>query len=555
MYKIIFFLLLFLANNAYAQHLSLRNYNDEQHLLDKLETSTGNLSTVVCLFQKANSASLATNFAVNFLDSTKTVRNFNIKQFLANNTEWLSTNYDNVPSRYPILKSIYKTPANFFSLGNADYFFAINPVINYQLAKEQNNNSTLFLNTRGFELRGHILKRLSFYTWLTDNQERTPNATQLFTLNTNQVPGAGYWKNNLSKGNLYTDYSLARGYLTLNGLNNHLDFTFGHDRFFLGDGYRSLFLGDHGNNMLFAKLNARFWKINYQNIWLELTPTLRAGLPDGLRPKKYAALHHLSINIRPWLNVGAFEGVVFGRKDYFEFQYLNPVIFYRTAEQQVGSPDNALLGFNTKIMAAKNVQLYGQILLDEFKFGEIASSKKWWANKYALQVGAKYFDAFGIKNFDAQLEVNRIRPYTYSYYDSVRDFTNYNQSLAHPNGNNLLEQIIVLRYQPINKLVASLDLIARKQGVDTAANFATGGNIYKSSLVREKEYGVTMFSGVPVTTIYANLNLSYNIMNNLYVDGGVIYRKDNSPINNVAPNSTTAYLGLRLNAKRRKYNF
>ena len=44
------------------------------------------------------------------------------------------------------------------------------------------------------------------------------------------------------------------------------------------------------------------------------------------------------------INIGLFESIVFSRPNHFELQYLNPVIFYRTVEQMVGSPDNAMIG-------------------------------------------------------------------------------------------------------------------------------------------------------------------------------------------------------------------
>jgi hypothetical protein len=558
MHKSYFSVVLIVVTSCYinAQDLGIRNYNNEYQFLDRLEILSGSLNDKICLTQKNSSTSFAVNVAESYSDSSLShIDVFLKQQFLINNNEWASKPHEIKGSRFPVLKSIYKTPTNFFAVGKDDYYFAINPVINAHYYREQNNNNFLFLNTRGFELKGHIKKRLTFYTWLTDNQERTPNAIQDFTTIMGQAPGAGYWKNNSTKGNLYTDYSLAKGYLTLNGLNNHLSASFGHDRFFIGDGYRSLFLGDHGNNMLYAKLATRFWKVNYQNLWMELNPTVLSTQTDGLRPRKYVAMHHLSMNITKWLNVGAFEAIILGRDNRIDLQYLNPVIFYRTIEQHNGSPDNALLGFNAKALPIKNIQLYGQFLLDEFKFSELKARSGWWANKYAMQLGMKYINVAGIKNLDAQLEFNQIRPYTYTYRDSVRDYTNYNQALAHPNGTNLREQIAIIRYRPLPRLDISLEAILRKQGRDTNVLKATGGNIFENHNNREKEYGVKQFEGALVNTTYLNANASYLVMNNLYLDAGVVYRKDVGAVATLAPAAASVYAGLRLNAVRRKYNF
>ena len=36
-------------------------------------------------------------------------------------------------------------------------------------------------------------------------------------------------------------------------------------------------------------------------------------------------------------------------------------------------------------------------MLDEFLIAEIKANNGWWANKWGIQLGAKYVDAFSIK--------------------------------------------------------------------------------------------------------------------------------------------------------------
>src|SRR6185369_5123142 len=116
--------------------------------------------------------------------------------------------------------------------------------------------------------------------------------------------------------------------------------------------------------------------------------------PDRLLKKKYAAMHHLDVNIGKSLNIGLFEAIIFGRENHFEFGYLNPIIFYRSLEQQNGSYDNAVAGLDFKANVAKKFQFYGQFILDEFNLEETKKGDGWWGNKYGFQLGAKYIDAF-----------------------------------------------------------------------------------------------------------------------------------------------------------------
>ena len=328
-----------------------------------------------------------------------------------------------------------------------------------------------------------------------------------------------------------------------------------HQKFHMGDGYRSLFLSDFGSNYLFMRLNTRLGRFNYQNLYMELTPQYARG-GDRLLPKKYAAIHHLSINLNSWLNIGVFESVVFARKEIFEFQYLNPIILYRSVEQSLGSPDNSMLGLNFKINTKIKAVVYGQILLDEFNFSRIKENNGWWANKYGFQLGLKMADMFGVKNLLVQPELNIIRPYTYSYFDSLADFSHYNQSLAHPYGSNLMELSLNIHYKPSKKMYLSLRSFYNKQGRDTSSNISFGGNIFSSYNNRNGETGIYMFNGYSSEVFYSNLNLAYELKDNLFFDIGGGYRiESSSHPKNPSFSSAMFSVGLRLNAVRRQYDY
>jgi hypothetical protein len=94
--------------------------------------------------------------------------------------------------------------------------------------------------------------------------------------------------------------------------------------------------------------------------------------------------------------------VIFSRPDHFEFSYMNPIILYRSIERANGSPDNVNLGLNFKALVAGHLQFYGQAFFDEFKSKELFAGNGWFGNKFGIQMGGKYFDAYTIKNLDIQ---------------------------------------------------------------------------------------------------------------------------------------------------------
>ncbi len=363
----------------------------ENILIERLEIKSANDS--VLNFSKTKPYSRIQMIPrIGGLDSSllTKVDEYNLRLAMMSNLEWAVGQRSDFVSKKPIWKSFYETPANLYEVYKENFFLAINPVIQYTVSKESDNDQHLFLNTRGVTLRGRIADKVGFAASITDNQERDRLYVQQFITDRKAVPGAGFYKEFKDVGGV--DYFDARGYITTH-VAKIIDIAFGYDKYFIGSGHRSLFLSDFSSNMLFLKLNTRIWKFNYQNLFMELTSGNRLGA-DNLFPKKYAAMHHLDITVTKWLNVGLFEGVVFGRKNYFEFGYLNPVIFYRSVEQQSGSFDNSVAGLDIKANVAKKFQVYGQFLLDEFSRVESRKGSGWWGNKFGIQAGAKYIDAF-----------------------------------------------------------------------------------------------------------------------------------------------------------------
>lgn len=483
------------------------------------------------------------------------VDKYYMKSLLKNNLEWIpEEEHDQYLSKKPILNTFYKYPAGLLETHSNDFDLVINPVLNFGLMKEMDNDQSLFYNTRGLSFRGRIAKKIGFAGSLTDNQERSPLYVQDWTRERQAVPGAGYYKE--FKADEGVDYFDARGYLTF-GVTKYVDVVFGYDKNFIGNGQRSLFLSDFGNSYLFLKLNTRIWRVNYQNIFMELHNAYQRGA-DQLLGKKYAAMHHLDIDVTRWLNIGLFEGVIFGRSGQFELGYLVPLIFLRSVERNNGSADNSVAGIDFKANIAKTAQLYGQLMFDEFKLSELRAGDGWWANKFGYQLGAKYIDAFTIKNLDLQLELNRVRPFTYSHNDSVANYSHYNQPLAHPLMANFNEVMGVLRYRPLPKWMIEGKLIYYTQGLDSTANVNYGSNLFLPNTIgRSSDYGYSVGSGWKSDAALASLLVSYELKENLFIDANLLIRKQRyaAPPSVPTKSATVFSAGVRWNMGRRDFWF
>ncbi len=555
---------------ATAQSTYLLQGSKDAHFVDRLEikqqTNTDlNFSTLRPFNRKAivRQAEFLDSARMGYIDSLTGVDKYkewtdldltptdeyNLKSLLLNNAEWTTTPSDPFMSKKMLLRTFYKTKANFIEAKTKDFFIAVNPVIQFHQGVESGQSDRLFINSRGITARGLIGRKIGFSTFLTDNQERGPQFFQQQVNNFRAVPGVGFYKTFKKTG---VDYFDARGYITFNA-TKFVDLQFGYDKNFIGNGYRSLFLSDWGNSYLFLKLNTKVWKFNYQNIFMELMPQFKKS-GDTLLDRKYAAIHHLSMNVTKWLNVGVFEGVVFGRKNRFDLQYLNPIIFYRHIEGMVGSPDNAIAGLDFKANIAHRAQVYGQLLLDEFILSEIKNNPTSWVNKWGIQLGVKYLDAFGVKNLDLQVETNRVRPYTYSHKDSIANYTHYNQPLAHPLGSNFQEFIGILRYQPAPKWFLLAKGIYYYQGLDSAGR-DFGSNPLLPYINRPRESGFKIGSGIKATCLNILIQTSYEWKENLFFDLSLQYRKYSKANITGQPDCKMITAGIRLNMFKREYDY
>ncbi len=522
------------------------------HLIDRYEVKSGQISpnifTSVKPYKRSDIAAFVDSAESRDLYTSAADR-FNLAYFRNDNWEWSRPETND--SRKPILKYFYKKKSDLFHVDqDPDFDLHVNPVLYGGVGKDSESEDLMFINTRGLEIRGMLDKKIGFYMFMSENQARLPMYINRMVDTYNVIPHEGFWKS-FKEGDGY-DFFQARGYITFEA-TKHFNLQFGHDRFFIGNGQRSLIYSDHAPPALFLKGNIKVWKLNYMFMLNRMVADRKIG---GKYPDKYVAFHHLSVNLGKKLNIGLFESVVFNSNDStsFEFSYLNPVIFYRAIEQQFGSSDNVIIGADFKWNAFKGVSVYGQFVLDEFVLDNIRAGNGWWANKFAVQGGIKYYDAFGVSNLDLQAEANIVRPYTYSHHNPYGSYSNYLQPIAHPLGANFKEVIGIARYQPIPRLTLTGKVIVAQVGRDTlTANY--GGDILKNYKTRKKDFGNTIGQGVTNDILFATFTASWQLKHNLFIDATAVIRKSESSVDIYNHNTTITSLALRWNIPQRLYEF
>lgn len=440
------------------------------------------------------------------------------------------------------------------------YWFTVNPFVDLRFGKNTPGEvSYTYQNTRGVQVQGGLGENLFFTTSIYESQGRFADYFNQYAEsirpsggNPAVIPGVGIAKR--FNEDAY-DFPLAEALITYIP-SKFIDLNLGYGRNFIGDGYRSLLLGDGASPYPFFKINTQFWKIKYTNTYMWLKDLREEVTDERSYATKFMANHYLSWNVTKRWNLGFFESVVWGNTNDrgFDMSFVNPIIFYRAVEFASSSRSgNAILGLTSKYKFNDSFLAYGQFILDEFALGDVRAQNNSWRNKYGYQIGAKYFNAFAVDNLLVQVEYNRIRPYVYSHSDPLTNYGHNNQSLGHQWGGNFWELVAIARYFK-GRWFADAKITLGQRGFDFDTeedSFNYGGNIYKNYNVgRPFDTGVTVAQGNKTNVFIADFQAGYlvNPTSNLKLFGSVIYRNFD-PLENTAStfkNSTTwMTIGLR----------
>lgn len=459
-------------------------------------------------------------------------------------------------------RDIYAYRAAMYSKVVPDVKFSFNPLINWSFGRESGNDNLLYTNTRGARIEAMIGEKVALVTELSDNQALYLSNDRERAFGKGTLPGEGYWKI-YDPATQEVDYLSASGHIAVKPFD-FMQASFGHGTQFLGQGFRSMVLSDHAPDYLFLRLDSRFWKIEYTNLWAQMHDYYPLNVREDLPIRdKYFAFHRLGINIGKRVNLGVFEavpqGADSGQSTPFNPAYLNPVIFYRWLEQNEGSSDNALLGIDFSVLLPRRIMAYGQLIVDEFLLAEVQNyAAGWWGNKHAGQFGLKLFDAFGFSGLDLQGEVNIARPFVYTHNSNTRNYTHFGQPLAHPLGANFREVVGVMRLQPLERWTLTARAMFAQQGLDTG-NTNVGSDLLLDNRKRTLEtgefenYGFSLLEGNITTTAMLDMTLTYMPWHNVFLDLRAIYRAQDQELASELDNLSYIGCSFRVNTALRNY--
>ncbi len=431
---------------------------------------------------------------------------------------------------------------NFLSDDTTGFRISVDPLCNFQFEKYNNINKLYYTNTRGIRLFGSLGNDLYFESSYYENDAKFPGYLNDFVNSNFIVPGQG-----AIRSYNYFDYANSTGILHFQW-GKFFCFTLGHDKIFIGDGYRSVLLSDNSFNYPFLRIDATFGRISYTRIMAELmSDSTPQNIDYGVRGKKLAGFNIFTYMPEDWFHFYFFEGNIWqypnsSKNINFNYNFIDPIIY---ANALISNPDfKTLLGAGFKLNTFKAVQLYGQFAVDKL------TKTTDYNNHFAWQAGIKYCDVFTIKNLFLQIEYNTAKPKTYTNDQKILDYSHYLQALADPLGTNFNEWVYILHYN------------ISRFNFDAKFNYSEYGDKAVAPKNKNKKYiinydFVSPFMGLgPHTDLkYLDYKIAFllNPKTNLRIEAGCIARDSN--VEGKIINSSYFYFGLRTSLVNWYYDF
>lgn len=412
-----------------------------------------------------------------------------------------------------------------------------------------------FLRSLGAQVGGNINDKFYYYVSAYNNRSIFPNYINTFIDHSKVVPGQTYG----DIGESVQDWNYFTA-VTSYTPTKYLNISLAYDKNFIGDGYRSMLLSDNASNYTSLKLTGKLGNVQYMTMWSYMIDPLSPQLIDKTRGK-WGTFQYLDWNVNNRLSLGFFQSIIWANRTEtdgargFEPAYLNPIIFLRPVESSdPGSPDKMHLALNAKYKVLNNLAVYGQFLLGEFTAKEFFAGNGYIHNKWGAQMGFRSFDSFGVKSLNLLGEFNTARPYTYTHFDPVSNYSHFSQPLAHPLGANFREFVGIANYS-IKRFDFSLQGNYSTYGLDPDDDSNFGKDIFKSYRDYENLYGNHIGQGLKTNLAFIDTRVSYllNPKYNLRFELGATLRQERNELGRESSGVIT--FGLRSSFRNLYYDF
>ncbi len=356
-----------------------------------------------------------------------------------------TVHYPHSDRKYWLMRKLKEE--DFSKIRQKNYYLSVNPLINYQKTKVADSAVNWYQNTRGIEIKARIGEKLSFNSIFYENQASFPGYIDDYVQQHIVVPGHGATK--IFKETQH-DYSQALANFSFQATEN-FNVSFGHGKQFIGSGYRSFLLSDFSFSYPYFKLQYENKRWQYTALWTEYNNFYYKYY--AIHYRKNASYQTLSYSPIPSFTALFFQSVLWktqiaesGRT--YPWQLFVPIPFIQPSTYGLDNENNVQLGLNLEYRLINYVKIYSQFLLDDLKTEKYA----WQMGLFVPRINGKLFPK---AQFSIRAELNYASSNVFDLNDSIQTYTHYNESLAHPLGNNFTEKLVQIQFDIFDfKLIA-----------------------------------------------------------------------------------------------------
>ena len=360
----------------------------------------------------------------------------------------------------------------------------------------------VFEDTNGFVMWGTVGEHFGFVTDVRDTKEWGSRAYP----GRRNMSREGLGFAQTSGDHLYHDETVA----SLVYLWKYFTLQFGKDSNRWGPGFHGqLGLSDRATSYDLLKFQVTATRIKFTSMlaWLQ------HYTPDyfyGDHQEKAMAAHRLEFAPVRQLDIGLYETVIFaGRR--FEPAYMNPFMFFRSAEHYLGDRDNVAMGLDFELKIFPKTKLYGELFIDDVTTGKLGTG--FYGNKYAYLLGATFVDPFLMPDMTVRVEYTRIRPYTYTHKVDLTAYRHFSTNLGHWSGPNSDDLFVQLEHQHSRRLRLAVAFESRRHGANPPGENIGGDIFHDHSYPQDPDY-VDFLAGIRERSNSIFLSASYELVRN-----------------------------------------
>jgi hypothetical protein len=221
-------------------------------------------------------------------------------------------------------------------------------------------------------------------------------------------------------------FDFTQGYLRFQ--KNDVSMQLGRERILWGVGQiNRMILSDNPPVFDFLRFHIQYKILRYDFIHGWLVQPSDSFFVDvrtqyaKVKNSKYIAISRLGFNPFPRLKLGISQLIIYANRP-FEAAYLNPFLFWESAQRSLGDLDNSFLTLDGRYKLTNGAEVFGTFLFDDIKFSDLFKGQfDKTSNRSAWQIGLLMTDPL-------LLEYLQIRPYTFSHPDIGESLTFTNNS-------------------------------------------------------------------------------------------------------------------------------